>query len=216
MIKALIFDLDGTLVDTLKDLAVTTNEILKKYNYNEICIDKYRYFVGDGIRKLIERAILYNSGSLNKLDLIFNEFIKEYNKKYLRYAKVYDGIIKLLDILKENNINLFVLTNKNHEIAINMINKLLPNYFLKVYGDSIDYPRKPNPFIINKIMNDYGYKKEEILMVGDSDVDVFTAHNANVKVIGCSYGFRGENELINAKSDFLVNSPLEILNLLNL
>ena len=77
MIKALVFDLDGTLVDTLKDLAVTTNEVLKKYNYSEIEIDKYRYFVGNGIRKLIEKALIYVNGNLEYLDAIYKEFINE-------------------------------------------------------------------------------------------------------------------------------------------
>ena len=216
MIKALVFDLDGTLVDTLKDLAVTTNEVLKKYNYSEIEIDKYRYFVGNGIKKLIERALIYVNGNLEYLDAIYNEFINEYEVKYLRFAKVYEGISELLNILKEHNVLLFVNTNKKHEIAVNLISKLLPNYFISIYGDSLFYPRKPNPFIINKIMNDFNLNNNEILYVGDSDVDVFTAHNANIKVIGCNYGFRGEKELKDAKSDYLINSPLEIIKILKL
>lgn len=216
MIKALIFDLDGTLVDTLKDLAITTNEVLKKYGYKEIEIDKYRFFVGNGIKKLVERALVYVNADLNHLNDVYNDFVNEYEKKYLRFAKIYEGINELLSILRDNNILLFVNTNKKHEIALNMINNLLPNYFVNVYGDSLLYPRKPNPFIINKILKDNNLDYKEVLFVGDSDIDIFTAHNAKIKVIGCNYGFRGEKELRKANADYLIDNPLDIIKLLKL
>lgn len=214
MIKSLIFDLDGTLVDTLKDLCVCTNEILKEYDYKEIEIDKFRHFAGNGIRKLMERCILASNGDLNLLDEIYFKFTINYENKCLRYAKLYTNIKEVLNILKDNKYLLFVNTNKNQEIAEIIINNLLPNYFINIYGICDKYPPKPNPYIINYISNEYSLKKEEIIYVGDSNVDVETAHNAFVKVIGCNYGFRGKEELSSAGSDYQIDDPMEILKII--
>lgn len=214
MIKCLVFDLDGTLVDTLKDLAVTCNELLVEYGYESIEVSEYNMFVGNGIKKLVERALKRVDGDLNLLDEIFNKFIKSYSVNYLRYSKVYDGCLDLLNYLKENQYLLFVNTNKNNEIANDIINSLLPNYFIATYGDSINYPKKPDPFILSKIKKEYNLKDNEILMVGDSDIDIMTAKKADVKSIGCIYGFRGEKELLESGANYLINSPLEIIGLL--
>ena len=215
MIKCIVFDLDGTLIDTLKDLGVTTNEILIEYGYSSIEIDKYRYFVGDGIRKLIERAILEVNGDINLLDEIYNKFTSNYKNKCLRFASLYDGVFELVNTLKEKGYLLYINTNKNHEIAVKMINNLLPNIFIDVYGDSIDYPRKPNPLIVNRIKIMNNLNDDEVLYVGDSNVDVFTAKNANIKVVGCKYGFRGEKELLSSGADFLISEPLDLLKIIN-
>ncbi len=215
MIKALVFDLDGTLVDTLLDLATTTNELLVEYDYPEIDTNKYREFIGNGISKLIERAIKYVNGDLRLHKEIFEKFKIEYNNKCLRHASLYEGIRELLNILKNEKYFLFVNTNKNQEISLIMLNALFPNTFIKIYGDSFDYPRKPDPYILNLIKKDYNLDDEEILMIGDSNVDIFTAHNSNIKAVGCTYGFRGKEELILAKADYLIDKPLDLLKILN-
>ena len=103
MIKCLVFDLDGTLVDTLKDLAVTCNELLVEYGYESIEVSEYNMFVGNGIKKLVERALKRVDGDLNLLDEILNKFIKSYSVNYLRYSKVYDGCLDLLNYLIEKS-----------------------------------------------------------------------------------------------------------------
>ena len=215
MIKCIIFDLDGTLINTLNDLAITTNEILKEYGYKEISINKCRSFIGNGIRKLLERSIDYVGGNIELLDEIMEKFLIEYNNKCLRFASVYSGINELLNLLKEKNYLLFVNTNKMHNIALKMINNMLPNIFNDIYGDSSNYPRKPDPYIVNKIKKDYHLNNDEIIYIGDSNVDVLTAHNASIKVIGCAYGFGGEKKLFAAKPDYLIHNPLEILEIIN-
>lgn len=215
MIKCVVFDLDGTLVDTLKDIGVTTNEILNEYGYSSINLENYRYFVGNGIKKLIERSLIYVNGDLSLLDEAFNKFIAEYQKKCLRFASLYAGIKCVVEKLKNEGYLLYVNTNKNNEISIKMIDSLLPNYFNGIYGDSLNYPRKPNPYILNMIKSINNLKDEEVIFIGDSDVDVITAHNSNVKVIGCCYGFRGKDELIKSGADYLIYEPLEILKIVN-
>ena len=214
MIKCIIFDLDGTLINTLNDLAITANETLNEFGYDPIDIEKYRYFVGNGIRKLIERCLVENNIDLINLDKVYNKFLENYNLSYLRYASIYEGMNEVLNILKEDGYLLFVNTNKNDQIAKAMINHFFKDIFIDVYGDSINYPRKPDPFIINKIKIEYNLNNDEIIYIGDSNVDVKTAHNAFVKAIGCAYGFRGKEELINAKVDYLITKPLEILKII--
>ena len=216
MIKCLIFDLDGTLINTLNDLKVTANEVLDEFGYrSNLDIDTVRYFVGNGIKKLVERFITYVNGELSLLDTIYDRFVFEYNNKCLRFANLYEGIKELIEVLKDKGYILYVNTNKNHEIANRMINELLPNTFINVYGDSINFPRKPDPYIVNKIKNVHQLTNDEIIYIGDSNVDVLTAHNAGVKVIGCAYGFRGEKELKEANADYIINNPLEILKIIN-
>ena len=215
MIKALIFDLDGTLVNTLEDLRICTNEVLKEYNYGEIETDKFKYLVGNGIKKLIERAIIYSNGNLEYIDEIFEKFMRLYDEKCLVNSSLYNNVKLTLNYLKSKNLLLFVNTNKHHDIACKIINYLLPNYFAGIYGVQDLYPKKPNPFIVNKIINDYNLLKDEILYVGDSDVDILTAHNAGIKIIGCSYGFREKNELFDNGSDYIIDDIIEILEIIN-
>ena len=216
MIKCLIFDLDGTLINTLNDLKVTASEILDEFGYSSnLDLDTVRYFVGNGMKKFVERFLTYANGDLSLLDTIYDKFVYEYNNKCLRFASLYEGINELIDKLKNKGYILYVNTNKNHEIANRMINELLPNTFINVYGDSTNFPRKPDPYIVNKIKEVHNLVNEEIMYIGDSNVDVLTGHNAGVQVIGCSYGFRGEKELKEIGADYLINSPLEILKIIN-
>lgn len=215
MIKCIIFDLDGTLIDTLKDLGTTANDILNEYGYSSIDIEQYRYIVGNGIRTLMERSLTRVNGDLSLLDDAYAKFIKNYNENCLKYACLYPGIKELIEELKNKDYLLYVNTNKNHEISIEMINYFLPNVFLGVYGDSKDFPRKPSPYIVNTIIDRHNLKTDEVLYVGDSNVDCITAHNANIKVVGCKYGFRGEEELRANGADYLIDTPLDLLKILN-
>ena len=214
MIKCLIFDLDGTLVDTLKDLGVTANETLSEFGMDNVPLEMFRTYVGDGIKKLIERCINHVNGDISLLDEVYNKFTISYKEKCLRFASLYNNIKELLDILKNEGYLLFVNTNKNEEISIKMINYLLPNYFINIYGDGSLYPRKPDPYVINMIKKEYNLLDSEVILIGDSNVDVITAHNANIKVIGCNYGFRGKEELIKYGADYLIDDALEILKII--
>lgn len=208
MITTCIFDLDGTIVDSLEDLADTTNLLLEKYQYSKHSMHSYRKFVGEGIDRLLQKAF----GTEDKafLQTIRKEFDILYQTKCLDKTKPYLGIIALLTKLQQQGIKMAVVTNKAQEIAEFMVEQIFPTMFLYVYGNSDAYPRKPNPFIVNKVIVELHSNKEECIFIGDSDIDIITGKNAKIKTIGVAWGFRGEAELRHCGADAIANIPEDI------
>lgn len=203
-----IFDLDGTLADTLYDLADATNYGLEKLGYPVHPYESYKRFVGNGVQKLCYRALPDNKkDDTEKLLEIFSEY---YGMHFLDKTKLYSGMKKTLDTLKENNVILAVATNKPQNFAIKIIDKLLPEFdFVKVLGGCAERPKKPDIAIINEIISDFP-EEENIFMIGDSNVDIQTAKNAGIHSIGCVWGFRGIEELTGASADFIAENPADI------
>lgn len=205
--KLAVFDLDGTLADTLEDLATAVNYGLIKLGYPVHHIDKYNNFVGNGILKLCERALPEGkSESLQELHDIFDSFYKNH---CMDKTKEYTGITELLRQLSKNGVDIAVATNKDQTFATKIVAKLFPYIkFVKVLGGCNERPKKPAPDIIYEIKEDREYS--EIYMIGDSNVDIETAKNAGMKSIGCLWGFRTEQELKDAGADYVVSEPSEI------
>ncbi|MDE6538720.1 MAG: HAD-IA family hydrolase [Ruminococcus sp.] len=203
-----IFDLDGTLADTLYDLADATNYGLEKMGYPVHPYESYKQFVGNGVQKLCYRALPDNQkNNTEKLLEIFSEY---YGMHFLDKTKLYSGMKETLDTLKENNVILAVATNKPQNFARKIINKLLPEFdFVKVLGGCAERPKKPDTAIINEIISDFP-QEENIFMIGDSNVDIQTAKNAGIHSIGCVWGFRGIEELTGAGADFIAENPADI------
>lgn len=203
-----IFDLDGTLADTLYDLADATNYGLEKLGYPVHPYESYKRFVGNGVQKLCYRALPDNKkDDTEKLLEIFSEY---YGMHFLDKTKLYPGMKKTLDTLKENNVILAVATNKPQNFARQIINKLLPEFdFVKVLGGCAERPKKPDTAIIDEIISDFP-EEENIFMIGDSNVDIQTAKNAGIHSIGCAWGFRGIEELTGAGADFIAENPADI------
>lgn len=203
-----IFDLDGTLADTLCDLADAVNYGLNKLGYPFHPYESYKKFVGNGVQKLCFRALSDDKkDDTEKLLEIFSEY---YGEHFLDKTKLYDGMSETLDILKENNVTLAVATNKPQNFARQIVNKLLPEYnFVKVLGGCSERPKKPDTAIITEILSELP-ADNQVFMIGDSNVDIQTAKNAGISSIGCVWGFRGLEELTEAGADYIAETPSDI------
>lgn len=211
MYKAIFFDLDGTLVNTLEDLKEACNYALSKHGFNTVTTEFVCSCVGDGIRKLVERVVPENT-LVEVIDACFKDF-ENYYKSHLDVKTVpYDGILELLKYSKEHNMLNIIVSNK----FIQGVEKIADTYFKGL----IDLPLGPNGVLktkpdlsmINYAMEKYNLNKKDILYVGDSLVDIMTAHNANLNMITVTYGFRTKEQLQKSGYDLtFVDHPLEII-----
>lgn len=212
MQKIAIFDLDGTLADTIQDLADAVNFGLNQLELPLHSLDEYKTFVGNGIRKLCFRSLPDNKK--NYTDELLKLFSDYYEQHCLDKTKVYNGIHEVLIKLSENNVRLAVATNKAHEFAVKILHSILPDIkFDKILGNKPQLEKKPNPQVIREILSDYS-EPYEAYMIGDSSVDIQTAKNAGIKCIGCTWGFNSESELCSKNPDHIVSSPAEIANII--
>ncbi len=212
--KCALFDLDGTLVNTIDDLAHAVDFLLDEYGREKKWnIDNYKAFVGNGARKLIERSF-ENTLSEQELDKAFELFREKYNQILLDNAFVYDGIKKALDELKKQNIKLAVITNKPHKSAVKMVETLFgEDYFDIISGARDGMPKKPDPASTVEALKKLGCSANDAVFFGDSDVDIYTAKNAGVEAIGCSWGFRSFECLFSAAPSVIIDSPEYIIKL---
>ena len=216
MIKLAIFDLDGTLVNSIDDLADAVNKALKECGFPTHSVEKYYYFVGDGVKNLIERALPENFKSEENIIKVQAIFAKNYEKNYINKTHVYDGIIELSQELKKLNVKLAVASNKPDDFTKKIIAELFPKgLFDLVKGNTKGVPHKPNPQIVEDILLKLEIEKSDCIFIGDTNVDIRTGKNAGMKTVGCLWGFRDLEELQKAGADFIVSHPLEILKQIN-
>lgn len=211
MFKLVIFDLDGTLINSLEDLGTAINVSLEKMGLPTHSMDKFNYFVGNGIRKLCERAVGEHQDRVDELYKLFGEY---YGSHYAVYTKPYENVNQLLETLKDNNIKIAVASNKAENFVVQIVSELFPSIkFDSVKGQVDTRDKKPSPEIVFQIMQELGISKEQTVMVGDSNVDITTGKNAYIYTIGCLWGFRDYQELSQAGADSIVSNPLEIIDL---
>ena len=208
MIKTVIFDLDGTLLNTLLDLKESTNYALRQFGYPERTLEEIRYFVGNGVRKLIERAVPENCENVEEcLDV----FKKHYEKNMYNNTVSYNYIETMLKTLKSEGIKLGVVSNK-FDLAVKELCKKYYDGLVDIaIGQGGDVLPKPSPFGVYKAMKELEADKASTIYVGDSEVDVQTAQNANIPCIGVTWGFRGRAYLDGA--DYIIDDPCEIINI---
>lgn len=205
------FDLDGTLVDSLQDLAEAMEFALKELNLPGHELDKYRYFVGNGVRKLVYRALGKEHEDLYpKARALFDEYYKHH---CLDHTKPYEGMVDLIEKLRHDGHIIGVVTNKPDELAKKITHHLFGKNVDFVCGQLEKLPVKPHPTFVNKKMQEYHAKKKQCLFIGDSDVDILTGRNAGIKTIGVTWGNRDKEELIEAGASYIVSNAkqLEIL-----
>lgn len=209
-----IFDLDGTLLNTIYDLGEASNYALRKLGYNQHPIPAYYYMVGNGVRKLLERA--QPDADKETIDKLLELFKNYYNEHCIDDTKPYQGIPELLTELNNRNVAIAVASNKYQEAARKIVSHFFPDIpFVSVKGQQEGRPAKPDPSIVFSILSEYPTPKAQVLYIGDSGVDMETARRACVESIGVSWGFRPIKELKEAHADNIVSNPAEILNFLN-
>lgn len=213
MIKGIVFDLDGTLLNTISDLNNSINETFKLMKVKRVnSEDKTMSQVGHGIKNLIEQA--FKDANVD-LDKAYNTFLEVYSKKYLETTKPYDGIKEVIDKLIDLNIKVGVNSNKNDEYTKELIKKHFSNINLDyVLGKKENIKTKPDPEGCNLILNNMGLSKDEVLYIGDSPTDVLTGNNARLKTYSVTWGFRSEDKLKEVNPNNLIYKPNEILNLI--
>lgn len=192
--KTIIFDLDGTLLDTLEDLKNAVNQGLKLHNLPEKDLEFIRKAIGNGTQVLIKRSTSCSISEEERL-LVFNDFKAYYLSHYDVYTKPYAGIKDLLIKLKSLGLNLAVVSNKDDDLTNKIIRKEFGDLFDVVQGSYLDKPKKPDPYLIDKIIKENNLNKKECLYVGDTDVDRLSATNANLSYLLVNYGYRTKDEL---------------------
>ena len=215
MTRLVIFDLDGTLLNTIGDLAVSCNAVLAMRGLPQHSYEDYCGFVGNGIMRLVERALPEPLRTEFTVSAVRRDFIDCYTANIDTYTKPYDGIPALIAALSERGIALAVASNKFQAGTEKLIARFFPNTnFAAVLGQRPDVPLKPDPAIVDDIVKITGMAREDILYVGDSAVDMQTARAAGVRAVGCSWGFRARTEL-EAEAPFaIIDKPSQLLDLL--
>lgn len=210
MIKAVIFDLDGTLLNTLTDLANAGNNALTGCGFATHPVDDFKFFVGDGRRNMVLRMLpkeaAENEMIVAKAEQLFDE---AYHAHLLDCTVPYPGVPELLDALKAGGLKLGVVSNKPDEFVQRIVEDYFPGIFDMVCGQ-VGGVLKPDPAGVNRVLNALGLAPHEALYVGDSGVDVATAHNAHCPVCAVSWGFRPKEELVGAGADQIIDTPLEL------
>ncbi|WP_295210851.1 HAD family hydrolase [Ruminococcus sp.] len=212
MKKLYIFDLDGTLVNSIFDLGDAMNAVLEKYGYPTFGYDSYKHFVGNGTLKLVERALPEDKRTEENIKAYHAEFSEEYNKRCVSRTRPYEGIGEVIEALRAEGKLTAVASNKPDKFVKYIVGEIFKNgEFDMVAGKKDGVPTKPAPDIIYNILETLGVKAQEAVIIGDSDVDVMTAKNSGLQCIGCQWGFRGREELERAGADFIAAKPADIL-----
>ena len=210
--KLVIFDLDGTLINSIGGLSAACNAALESNGFPLHSDAEYCLMVGNGIAKLVERAMpeaLRTESSINALKM---EFLRIYTNNIALNTVPYDGVVELLFELESMGVMLAVASNKFHSGTVELVDTFFSEReFIAVCGNREGVPLKPDPQIVDDIISKAGVLKSEVLYVGDSEVDIQTARNAGVTSVGVSWGLRGEQELIAAKADVIIDKALQLL-----
>lgn len=207
--KVVICDLDGTLLDSLEDLADAANVALNAFGFPEHPVASYRQFVGNGVRVLLQRALPEEARAEETISRCLDIFTREYRRNWNCKSKPYPGIPELLDWLQEQGLSLAVLSNKPQTFIQEIMDYYFSDWkFEPVYGASEAFPRKPDPAGVSLISKQLAVEPGEVVFLGDSNVDMNTANNAGVTAVGVLWGFRGAEELAGAGADLLLEDPL--------
>lgn len=210
--KLCIFDLDGTVLDTVGSIAHYGNLALKMNNIEPIAVERYQYFAGDGARTLIRRMLEHRSCYSEELhNKVFDDYNRAYNADVVCKTVIFDGLKDVLDCLKADGYRLAIVSNKPDFAAKTVTNTLWGNgYFDRIVGQKEGSVLKPNPYEVLKVMQELGVDARDCVYVGDTDTDMLTGKNANLYTVGVLWGFRDREELEKSGADIIVATPEEL------
>lgn len=212
----IIFDVDGTLLNTIDDLANSMNSVLKKHGFPEHTTEKYKYFVGSGMEKLARRALPKEEINEKMIMIYLEELKDEYSKRWNEFTRPYERIKELLDNLDALGIQMSVLSNKPHQFTKIVIDKFFGlDRFGFVLGARVGIPKKPDPYSALEISRLSGIPASNYIYLGDSGVDMKTASVSGMYAVGATWGFREDEELLENGAKTIIKSPMEIINIVN-
>ena len=214
--QAIILDLDGTLLDTLEDLADSMNGTLSHFGFPVHALEKYKYFVGDGMENLVKRSLPGSAqDDLQVISQCLEMMLQTYERNWNVKSRPYPGIPELLDALSARGLKIAVLSNKPHDFTLKIVDELLPSWrFHPVMGERPPIARKPDPSSALEIANVLGVEPAGFLYLGDTATDMKTANAAGMYAVGVLWGFRNAEELIASGAVRLIAKPAELLLLL--
>ena len=214
--RLIVFDLDGTLINSLEDLTDSANHVLTQHSFPTHPVDAYRYFVGDGVRKLIERILPPEERNDAQIEQCRQEFVEYYKIHMEDKTSVYEGITDLLKALKTSGLKIAVATNKVHIAVRPLMEKYFPDIrFDSMIGQREGVPVKPHPQIMYDILKETGCEPSETLHIGDTATDMQLAYNAGVTPVGVLWGYRPLEELQEAGAKHIIQHPLDLLKIIN-
>lgn len=209
--KVVIFDLDGTLLNTLEDIGNSCNKVIEVFGFTSHPIEAYGYFVGDGSRKLIERATNLDSKD-PMIECMLSSFKDVYTKDLISKTALYEGIPEILDALEKEGVIMGIVSNKIHAFLQSCAQEYLSSWpFAKILGEREGIQSKPAPDSVNEIIQALDVSPKEVLFVGDTKTDMKTARNAKVDSCGVLWGFRDRKELENNNATYIIERPEELL-----
>lgn len=208
--KAVIFDLDGTILDTLQDLANSLNHALCTHGYPARTLDEVRRFIGNGIRVLVQRGCPAGTSDAAQEEALAT-FRVHYDAHCKDFTGPYDGIHELLDALLAKGIRTAVVSNKIEPAVIVLCDEHFRNKFEYMVGNRPDLAPKPSPDSVNEVIEKMGLERSEIVYIGDTEVDIQTANNAGIDCIGVDWGFRDGEYLRELGARYIVKEPMEVL-----
>lgn len=213
--ELIIFDLDGTLVDSIADIADAMNRVLEEFKYPTHSYESYKLFVGNGIKKLVIRSLPDYAQADDIVEKCLARMLDDYGQNYIKKSSLYDGIPALLDWIVERKIKFSILSNKEDTITQKVCEKLLAKWpFSMMMGATDRFPRKPDPTSALFIAESLGVNPDAVCYLGDSNVDMQTATKAGFTAVGVTWGFRSKQELVEGGAGYTIDKPMELPSLL--
>ena len=213
MIKGIIFDLDGTLLNTVDDIKNSLNYVLKENNFPICTLEQVKKSLGYGSLSLIKDSVPTNTSDI-LINKVYNEYVDYYTKNNNDLTRPYEDIMTLLKLLKANKYLLAITSNKMQEAVTELNENTFEGLIDVAIGERKTLKLKPDPEMLILALEELGLKPNEVIYVGDTEVDLLTAKNANLKSIAVTWGFRTKKELLKNSPDFVIDSPLDLLEII--